>query len=187
MNPNQISIKIRIAQEADAPALLDIYRPYILHTAITFEYEVPSISDFESRIKKISSRYPYLVAEENDKIIGYAYASSFKERAAYDWTVETSIYIDERKKSVGAGTALYQNLEERLKLQNVTNLCACIAYPNPQSIAFHEKFGYKTVAHFHQCGYKFNTWHDMIWMEKFIGAHISHPNNFIPSNQIKSL
>ena len=184
MNCNHISLKIRPAHAGDAPALLEIYRPYVLHTAITFEYEVPSISEFEDRIKKISSRYPYLVAEENDKIIGYAYASSFKERAAYDWTAETSIYIDENRKSIGAGTALYESLEARMKLQNVTNLCACIAYPNPKSISFHEKFGYKTVAHFHQCGYKFNLWHDMIWMEKFIGEHTSEPNNFIPASRI---
>ncbi len=187
MNCNHISLKIRTAQADDAKALLEIYRPYVLKTAITFEYEVPSVSEFEERIKKISSRYPYLVAEESGKIIGYAYASSFKERAAYDWTAETSIYMDETKKSLGTGTALYKSLEERMKLQNVTNLCACIAYPNPQSISFHEKFGYKTVAHFHQCGYKFNTWYDMIWMEKFIGEHTSHPSTFIPASHLAPL
>lgn len=180
------NVIIRDVTVADIPSLLAVYQHYVLNTAITFEYEVPSLEEFTLRVKKISSRYPYLVAEENEKIVGYAYASKFKERAAYDWAVETSIYIDESKKNKGIGKLLYQTLEEKLKVQNVTNLCACISYPNPGSICFHESFGYKTVAHFHQCGYKFHSWYDMIWMEKFINEHIENQESFIPINQIVS-
>ena len=94
---------IRIAAKEDAKALLDIYRYYVKHTAITFEYETPTIEEFEKRIENTLKKYPYLVEEENGKIYGYAYAGAFKERAAYDWSVETTIYVDKdaRGKELG--------------------------------------------------------------------------------------
>lgn len=184
MNNCKSELLVRRATPEDATAILEVYAPYVKKTAITFEYEVPSLEEYVNRIIKISSRYPFLVAEEQDVIVGYAYASTFKERTAYDWSVETSIYIDQTKKSKGLGKKLYHTLEQILKEQNVTNLCACISYPNPESISFHKALGYKEVAHFHKCGYKFNTWYDMIWMEKFINPHSHVPDSFIPVNQI---
>ena len=179
---------VRIAPVSlkDAGALLKIYAPYVKKTAITFEYEVPALTEFEERIRNISSRYPYLTAWQGNEILGYAYASSFKSRAAYAWSVETSIYVAEDVRGSGIGSLLYTELEKQLKKQNICNLCACISYPNPPSIAFHEKFGYTTVAHFHNSGYKFNTWYDMIWMEKFIGEHTPHQKPFIPISSISS-
>jgi len=178
-------ITIRMANELDAEEILAIYAPYVIHTAITFEYEVPTVEEFKGRIKKTLTRFPYLVAIKQGYIIGYAYASSFKERAAYDWAVETSIYIKKECKGSGIGKKLYLALEEILKKQNIMNLNACIAYPNPESIGFHEHLGYKTVGHFTKCGYKFDKWYDMIWMEKIIGEHNVPPKSVIPITELE--
>lgn len=181
MNPDFV---IRPVSPADAEALLAIYAPYVTDTAITFEYDVPSLSEFQERIHSICTRYPYLAACQGEEIVGYAYASAFKGRRAYDWSVETSIYIKKDLRGQGIGSRLYEELEHRLKKQNVCNLCACITYPNPESIGFHEKQGYTAVAHFHKSGYKFGTWHDMIWMEKFINEHVSCQQPFIPIKEV---
>lgn len=171
-------IKIRAAAVQDAEKILKIYAPYIEKTAITFEYEVPSVEEFAERIRKTLQRYPYLVAEADGEIVGYAYAGAFHERAAYDWAVETAIYVDMDKKKMGIGGRLYDALELVLKEQGILNLNACIAYPAEEdayltkgSVAFHEKRGYRMVGRFYQCGYKFNRWYDMVWMEKHIGEH----------------
>lgn len=174
------NIEIKQVHISDAKELLSIYEPYVLNTAITFEYEVPSIQDFTARIEKIQSKYPYLKAIYNGTIVGYAYSSTFKDRAAYDWSTEISIYINQEYHHLGIGKALYNTLESCLKAQNIHNVCACIAYPNPSSEAFHTYFGFTKTAHFHKSGYKFKTWHDMIWMEKFIKEHTEIPEPFIP-------
>lgn len=147
-------IKIRTATPEDAEALAAIYAPYVENTSITFEYTVPSVEEFAERIRHTLARYPYLTAEKNGVPIGYAYASAFKGRAAYDWSVETSIYVSQNLRSSGVGSLLYQKLEKYLTAQHICNVCACITYPNPPSISFHEKHGYETVAHFHASGFK---------------------------------
>ena len=174
-------IKIRTARLEDAEELLKIYAPYVENTAITFEYEVPSVEEFAGRIKSVLEKYPYLVAEYEGEILGYAYVSPFKERAAYDWAVETSIYVKMNKKRMGIGKKLYNELEKILKAQGILNLNACIGYPKKEdeyltkdSVAFHEKLGYSLVGQFHKCGYKFNRWYDMVWMEKHIGKHLEN-------------
>ena len=173
-------MKIRIADAGDAAALLDVYRPYVEQTAITFEYEIPSVEEFADRISNTLKKYPYLVAEEDGIPIGYAYASAFKSRAAYNWSVETSIYIKQDCARHGIGKLLYTELEAYLRRQHICNVCACITWPNPQSVAFHESFGYRKVAHFTASGFKQNAWHDMIWMEKTLCAHDVPPAPFIP-------
>jgi L-amino acid N-acyltransferase YncA len=179
------ALTIRAAREADAPELLSIYEPYVLGTAITFEMDVPSAAEFAGRIAKTLAQYPYLVALGEGEILGYAYASAFKERAAYEWAVETSVYVRMGARGRGVGAALYRALEEVLSGMNVLNLNACITCPNPQSIGFHEKFGYKTVAHFTKCGYKLGAWHDIVWMEKLIGAHRAPPEPVVPFARIR--
>lgn len=179
------NITLRSVLVSDAPALLNIYAPYVLETPITFEYEVPSVKEFEERILKITQNYPYLAAEAEGRILGYAYASSFKERAAYNWSAEVSVYVDKSFLHLGIGTLLYTELEQCLKQQNVCNSCACIAYPNPESIGFHQAFGYKMAAHFTKSGYKFDTWYDMVWMEKILCPHKVPPNPFIPYPQLQ--
>lgn len=180
-------ITIRMATIMDAQRLLEIYAPYVTDTSITFEYTVPTIEEFKKRIENILMKYPYLVAEKENKILGYAYAGCFKSRAAYDWSVETSIYIDKNGRNKGIGKKLYFELEKILKKQNITNVNACITYPNPSSIGFHEHMGYRKVAHFTKCGYKFDKWHDMIWMEKIINDHKVNPLPFVPIKNIKIL
>ncbi len=173
-------LKIRIATPDDAAALLAIYKPYVENTTITFEYDVPTLEDFTSRIVHTLARYPYLVACLDGEPVGYAYAGAFKSRAAYDRAVELSVYVKDGVHGRGIGKALYAALEALLKLQHVTNLNACIAYPGEGSVQFHEKLGYTTVAHFHKCGYKFGKWIDMIWMEKFLTEHAENPLPFEP-------
>lgn len=180
MSVSHSEYKIRPAVLDDAAQLVGIYAPYVENTSITFEYVVPSTQEFAERIRHTLSRYPYLVAEKDGVPVGYAYASAFKGRAAYDWSVETSIYVNRDLRGGGVGSLLYDHLESCLTRQNVCNICACITYPNPGSIAFHEKYGYKTVAHFHASGYKQGKWYDMVWMEKTLCPHELPPKPFIP-------
>lgn len=188
-------MNIRIATENDALDLLKIYAPYIKETAITFEYDVPSESEFRERICNTLKKYPYFVCEnENKKIVGYAYASAFKEREAYDWAVETSIYVEKSARRAGIGSALLEKLESTLKKQNVLNVNACIAEtdePNEHltnaSIEFHSKKGYRMVGKFNLCGYKFNHWYNMVWMEKMLGEHKENQPAFIPFSKLKEV
>ena len=143
-------LRIRTATPEDAAKLAAIYAPYVENTSITFEYIVPAAEEFADRIRHTLTRYPYLVAELDGEPVGYAYASAFKSRAAYDWSVETSIYVSRDLRSSGVGSLLYEKLEEYL------------------------------VAHFHASGYKQDAWHDMIWMEKTLCPHTIPPKPFIP-------
>ncbi len=177
-------IRLRVAVPEDAQALLAIYAPYVEKTFISFEYEVPSPEEFCARIEHTLEHYPYLTAVGGDEILGYAYASPFKSRAAYYWSAETSVYLREDARGRGIGSALYRALEQYLYRQHVCNLCACIAYPHPESQIFHEKLGYRTVAHFHRSGYKNGQWIDMIWMEKTLCPHTIPPAPFIPFPQL---
>lgn len=161
-------VQIRNVTLNDAQELVDIYSYYVLNTTITFEYETPSMNEFTQRIQKITQKYPYLVATLDDEIIGYAYATSYKERAAYDWSVETTVYVKNDKHGLGVGKKLYTYLEQALKEKNIVNMLACITYPNPKSIDFHTKFGFEKVGHFPKVGYKFNEWRDIVWMQKVI-------------------
>lgn len=182
---NKEEIIIRAADLRDAEALLNIYIPYVKDTAITFEYEPPTLEEFRARMVRIMQKYPYLVAVADGKIAGYCYVSQFKDRDAYDWSVETTVYVGRELKGRGIGRKLYEKLEEVLKAQHILNLNACIAYPHPESIAFHEKLGYKTVAHFHKCGYKLGVWYDMVWMEKMLGEHTENPLPVIPACELE--
>ena len=159
-------IEIRNAQFEDAANLVAIYAPYVEKTAITFETQVPTVEYFENRIKKTMKKFPYLVAIEEGQIVGYAYASTYYARVAYDWTVELSVYVQKEARGKGVGTLLYTALEEELTARGFKNFLACIALPNPASIALHEKRGYEQVAHFKKVGYKFGTWHDIVWLQK---------------------
>lgn len=180
-------IRIRSASREDAEKLLEIYAPYVRQTAITFENDVPTVEEFAARMEQVLAKYPYLVAEQEGELLGYTYAGPFKTRAAYDWAVETSIYVRQDRKRMGIGSRLYNALEEALKAQGVLNLNACIAYAVTEdayltndSVRYHERCDYKLAAHFHQCGYKFNRWYDMVWMEKLIGKHTPNPRKVRP-------
>ena len=169
---------IRSANEDDAARLLDIYAYYVENTAVSFEFDVPTLEEFEGRIRKTLVKYPYLVVEEAGEIQGYAYAGPFKPRAAYDHSCEVSIYVDRSARGRGYGRALYEELEKRLKAAGILNLYACIASPiqedeylTEDSERFHAHLGFVRVGEFHKCGYKFDRWCNIIWMEKIIGEH----------------
>lgn len=174
------NVTIRTATLDDAPALAAIYAPYVLETAITFEYEPPTADEFAQRMAHTLEFYPYLVAELNGKPVGYAYASTFKGRPAYDWAVETSIYVAQGHEKDGIGRALHDALEHALASQGILNMYACIAVPNGEedetitrnSQDFHAHLGYRLVGEFYQCGYKGGRWYNMVWMEKMIGKHL---------------
>jgi phosphinothricin acetyltransferase len=164
----QKTIQVRPVNNNDVKELVAIYAYYVLNTTITFEYDVPSIEEFTQRINKITQKYPYLVAIIDNEIVGYAYATAYKERAAYDWSVETTVYVKDGIHGNGVGKTLYTQLEQALKNKQFVNMLACITYPNPKSIDFHTKFGFTTVGHFPKIGYKFNEWRDIVWMMKVI-------------------
>ena len=175
---------IRTATPDDAKELVAIYDYYVKETAITFEYETPSEDEFRGRIRKVLEKYPYIVVERDNpenggkEILGYAYAGTFKDRDAYQWSVELSIYLKKDNRREGLGRMLYEELERRLKEQGILNLYACIGYPDSEdehltldSVKFHEKLGFSMIGKFNKCGYKFGTWYSMVWMEKLIGEH----------------
>lgn len=174
------NITIRKAAVSDAEELLDIYSYYVKKTAITFEYEVPSADEFAGRIRDITKRYPYIVAESNEKIIGYAYAHEFIARKAYDWSAEVTIYIDHNERKTGVGRLLYNELEKCMRAMGVVDLYACIGVPNGEadeyldrnSVDFHEHMGYELKGTFPKSGYKFMRWYDMVWLGKTIGEHL---------------
>ncbi len=189
------TVMIRLATPEDAAEMLKIYAHYVVNTAISFEYEVPSEEEFRERIESTLKRYPYIVAEQEGHIIGYAYVSIFHERKAYDWAVETSIYVDELRKHKGIGGKLHDALEQMLKTQGILNMNACIAWPNgdedetltKNSGEFHAHLGYHMVGEFQKCGYKFHRWYNMIWMEKIIGEHADEQPSPIPFSQLEDI
>lgn len=175
---------LRLVQETDAAEILEIYAPYIKDTAITFEYEVPSVDEFRKRIRDISTDYPYVVCLIDGEIVGYAYAHRHMERAAYQWNAELSIYIDKSYLRLGIGKALYTCLIDILKLQNVQNVYAGVTIPNQNSEKLHEYFGFKKLGIYHNTGYKCGAWHDVMWFEKSIGGHEIEPMPFVSIREI---
>jgi phosphinothricin acetyltransferase len=159
---------VRPAAEKDVPEILSIYAPYIENSTATFEYDVPSCREFMQRFLDITAQFPFLVWEENGQILGYAYASAPYSRAAYSWCAEPSIYLRPEAKGRGIGRKLYAVLEAILAKQGYQVLYALITSENAESIAFHAKTGYEKSVEFPNCGYKFNRWLGLIWMEKRI-------------------
>lgn len=157
---------IRQATVDDSKQILDIYAYYVEKTAVSFETETPALIDFTNRLSSIIKTYPYLVYLCDDRIDGYAYASKHRERAAYCYDVDVSVYIRNGLQNRGIGTALYQKLFEVLASREYYNAYAGITLPNEPSIALHRKFGFKEIGIHHSTGYKFDQWHDVMWMEK---------------------
>lgn len=168
-------VMIRSVTPDDAKAVADIYGYYVESTAVSFEYVPPTAEEFRGRICHTLEKYPYLAAVSGEAIIGYAYAREFVGRAACDHCVEVSVYIARNSRRSGAGRALYEEMERQLRDRGICNVYASIAYADVEdeylthdSARFHERMGYRQVARFHRCGYKFGHWYDLIWVEKFI-------------------
>ena len=185
-------MNLRIVTKEDAASILRIYAPYVKNTAVTFEYDVPEEEEMRCRIENTLEEYPYLVAEEDGIIVGYAYAGRVYGREADKHCAEVSIYVDTNCRGNGIGSRLYQELERWLIKQNVFVVYACIAetertedeFLSDASIRFHEKTGYVTVGRHSLCGYKFDRWYSVIWMEKVIAERAETPDRFVPFPEI---
>ena len=167
--------KIREVKLEDAERLAEIYSYYVQNTAVSFEYQAPSASEFEDRIRKTVERYPYIVCTYNDRVVGYAYAEAYSTREAYNWTVTSSIYIDKAFRRKRIGSVLYVELEKKLKKLGIVNILAGVAYSENEdeylshdSMKFHLKEGYTQVAHMPSIGKKFGRWYDLLWLQKKI-------------------
>lgn len=169
------SLTIRLVHPEDYSGILDIYAPYIQHTAISFEYDVPSFDDFSRRIEEVIAFHPWLIAAIKDQIIGYAYAGKHRTRKAYQWSAESSVYIAADYHGRGIGKVLYQALFQVLRLQGIINVYAGITLPNIKSESFHTAMGFTPVGIYHAVGYKFEKWHDVLWMEMSLHHHTNLP------------
>jgi phosphinothricin acetyltransferase len=153
---------IRQASAVDAEAISDIYNHYILETIITFEEQAVSSAELAERITAVAAAsLPWIVAEQDGTVVGYAYASKWRDRCAYRFSVETTVYVAPDSLGKGIGTALYQSLLKQLRNSGLHVAIAGIAIPNPASIALHEKLGFRKVAHFPEVGFKFGKWIDV--------------------------
>lgn len=173
-------IIIRPAEEADADAILAIYAPYVENTAITFEHEVPAPEEFRRRMRGILGTYPYLVCTVGGAVQGYAYAARQKERAAYGWNAELSVYLSPALTGRGAGKALYRALMEILRLQGVVTVYGGVTLPNPASEGLHESMGFAEAGVHRRTGYKDGRWLDVRLYEKGIGEYAVPPAPVVP-------
>jgi len=167
---------IRLATTSDAAAMLQIYAPFILNTTVTFEYEVPSEQDFQMRIQQYLEKWPWLVWVENGEVVGYAYASSYRPREAYQWCVECSVYIHPQFSKLGIATKLYSALIKLLKFQGFCCLYAVIDIPNPASVGFHEKMGFQYFATYENVGYKLGQWRNVGWWKYTLAEPTNNPS-----------
>ncbi len=166
---------IRLATAADAQSILDIYAPYISNTSFTFETEVPSINDFEERIRTYLINWPWLVCEMDGKIAGYAYATRHRERTAYQWCTESSIYVHDDFQRRRVAHALYTALFDILKIQGFRNVYAVINLPNDRSVAFHESCGFEYFATYEKVGYKLGKWKNVGWWRLVLNEFADEP------------
>lgn len=179
-------LTLRRVQPTDAAALAAIYAPFVRDTTVTFEREAPDAAEFARRIGEIAPTYPYLVAEADGKVIGYAYAHRFAARAAYDWSAETSIYIAPAFCGRGVGVALYGALLALLAMQHVQTVYAILAMPNPASAGLQEAFGFTLSGSYHNVGYKHGRWLNTAVYEKPIGVYAANPQPVLPFGKLAS-
>jgi phosphinothricin acetyltransferase len=173
-------IKLRLASSADADGVLSIYTPYVEETNVTFDYDVEEAKVFCQKIDEMLTEFPWIIAEHDGKIIGYAYAKRHRDRAAYNWCAESSIYVHQDFQGKGLAKLLYEALLDILKSQNTINVYAGIAQPNESSTMFHVKMGFTPVGVYKRVGFKNNQWHDVLWVHKILTKHVDIPENFIP-------
>lgn len=170
-----MSITVRLATPADAAAVQEVYAPYVRDTTISFEYEVPGVEEMARRMGKVLAMYPWLVAERDGQCVGYAYASRFHPRAAYQWTVETSVYLAPTGLRQGIGTQLYRRLLDLLRAQGLCTAIAAIALPNPASVAFHESLGFQAAHALVDVGFKQGKWLGVGYWQRALGPKTESP------------
>jgi len=168
--------KLRLARESDADQVLNIYAPIVRETAISFELAPPGVDEMRERIRNILASHAWLVCEDAQAIAGYAYASKFRPREAYQWTAEVTVYVHPAQQRKGIGTALYGLLFEIMRQQGFCTAIAVIALPNQASVQLHERLGFKSIGIFERAGYKLGRWHDVGWWQLELQSHPSNPN-----------
>lgn len=176
------AICVRAATPQDAEQLLEIYTPFVISedcsvSNVSFELTAPSLAEFRQRIVDISSKYPYLVGEKDGQILGYVYCHPYRERLAYQWSVEVTIYLAPAGQGKGLGRLLYETMEKLLCLQGVTMAYSCITLGNEHSIKMHEALGYRLIGTFSKSGCKNGQWLDTVWLEKQLQPCPKQPDN----------
>lgn len=166
-----MTINIRLATVADGPALAAIYAPAVESQATSFELEPPDGSEMGRRVAALTAKSPWLVCVHHGAVVGYAYGSQHRDRAAYAWSAEVSAYVHTNAQRAGVGKALYTSLFAVLSLQGFRNAYAGITLPNAPSVRLHEAVGFTPVGVYHDIGYKFGRWHDVAWFERPLGPH----------------
>jgi phosphinothricin acetyltransferase len=161
--------------DRDAAACAAIYAPSVESTPISFELETPDAAEFARRIERYSATHQFLVAENGGTVVGYAYACRWRERPAYDWAVEVSVYVDPARKRAGVGRALYAELLDRLRAQGFRVAVAGITLPNPASIALHERMGFEPIGALRQVGWKLGAWHDVGYWQLLLRPDAADP------------
>jgi phosphinothricin acetyltransferase len=167
--------EIRLITDSDAEAVLDVYKPFVTDTNITFEYEVPSIHEYRQRIASYTPDFPWLVSALDGKIIGFAYAGKHRDRTAYQWAAESTIYLSPEAQGKGIARVLYETLFSLLRLQGYFNVYAGVSIPNYKSVGFHLALGFDEIGIFRKIGYKHGNWHDTVWFQKHLADHIFNP------------
>ena len=166
---------IRLITPSDAESALEIYKPYVLSTAITFEYEVPTIEEFAERIKNTTAEFPWFVCCDDDKVIAYAYATKHRYRAPYNWSPESTIYVSPEAQGKGIARVLYETLFATLTLQGYFTVFAGVVIPNEKSERFHKAMGFEEIGIFKKIGNKLGVWHDTKWFQLALSEHIADP------------
>lgn len=168
---------IRLATPADAAVIAAIYAPYVTETAASFELAAPDATEMTRRIRDTGELYPWLVAEREGEVVGYAYGTRHRARPAYQWSTEVSVYVRRSGHRRGIGRALYLPLLDLLRLQGYVNAYAAITLPNPGSVAFHEALGFRAFAAFRAVGFKHGAWHDVGWYLRLLSPHPADPGD----------
>jgi L-amino acid N-acyltransferase YncA len=170
-----VTTRIRVAEERDAQAIADVYAPAVTGRATSFELTLPDAAEMKRRIVTVLPQHPWLVCESSETILGYVYATTHRERAAYRWSVDVAAYVGADAQRRGIARALYTALFEILALQGYRNAYAGITLPNPASVAMHEAMGFERVGTYHRVGYKMGKWHDVAWFERPLAKHVLDP------------
>jgi L-amino acid N-acyltransferase YncA len=179
------TLDLRVVAVDDADAIASIYRHYVEETAITFEEVPPDAEEIERRIADTVETYPWFVAEADGSVVGYAYAGDLRKRSAYRWVTELSVYVQRSARSVGVGSALYEALLETLSEQGFASAYGVVTLPNPESVGFHEAFGFERAALLPEAGYKHGEWHDVAWFERGLADRSDDPADPTPFSECR--
>ncbi|RYZ47762.1 MAG: N-acetyltransferase family protein [Proteobacteria bacterium] len=178
---------IRMATLRDAEAILSIYGPYIDKTAVSFEYTVPTLQEFQNRMQDYLAFAPWLVATKDGRVLGYAYASKYRAREAYSWAIEVSVYLAEDARGQGLGAKLYEELFTILTLCGYRQAFAVVTLPNEASVKHHARMGFEPIGVFQKVGFKFGAWHDVGWYRKELLSFEGSPSPIRPYQELQEL